>query len=877
VLPFRRIIPITVLLVAGFWCADSALDAFFSPTRTFLTECFHPTVREVSFRGLISLAFLAVGFLWLYSMKFNENIRQALAGSEKRYRTLVQAAPDCIVVHRNSEIIFANQQTLDFFDVPDLEPFLGTTITTFIHPQYHETVFQRQKEVLTTGKKSSPTEIIILHRDGRESIVLVSTALIEYDGQPALLTFFRDISKEMSNRKELAASQERLLLALGAARDGVWDWDITTGEMIYSQSWASMLGYKLEALESDKSTWQTLVHPDDYQRVHSHVQAHISGKTSNYEIEVRLRHHLGHYIWVLDRGKVVERNSEGAPVRMAGTHRDITARKEAELALEIRNRLAEIFLTIEGPDVYTKVLEQVCHATGSPVAMFGTIKQDGSLRVNATLPQSMPIGSFNTTSHATKKKVLPEFFEQCLADKKPVIMNETLDLPNHHFTLSRVLVVPITNGDVVLGLIVLANKVLDFTDSDQSFMESIAGYLAPILQSYINSEMKGTQLRQAQKMEALGALAGGIAHDFNNILQAILGFSTLAQNSAEPDSVIASDLQRVMKATQRGSDLVNRILLFSRREEQIRKPNSLKTIINEAIDLLRPTIPTTIEIRSHLPEEDYLVMADPSQINQVIMNLATNSFHAMENVGGVLEINLDFIGAENTKMMVPEILTGQDTLLLTIRDTGCGIDQDTIERLFDPFFTTKEVGKGTGLGLSVVHGIITSHGGDVVITSEKGIGTVVKAFLPNQDAIDNRPEEMNHPAATVQSGGRILFVDDEEDIALIGKALLERHGYAVTALTDGPAALATLQNQPENFDMVITDLTMPHMTGLQLAQKAATISKDLPFILITGLSEHAETLWEEEPSIKGVVFKPFGEEDLCQTVNQVFAKSQNRS
>jgi len=489
----------------------------------------------------------------------------------------------------------------------------------------------------------------------------------------------------------------------------------------------------------------------------------------------------------------------------------------------------------------------------------------------------MPEGARNELALSYKNTDLPVFFKKCIADKKPVFANDGLDLPNQNFVLTKALAVPITNGDVVIGIIVLANKVQDFSEADQAFMESIANYLFPILQSFITSELKETQLRQAQKMEALGALAGGIAHDFNNILQAILGFTTLAQNSVEPGSLIAGDLQRVMKATQRGSDLVNRILLFSRQEEQIRQPVSFKAIINESVDLLRPTIPATIEIKSRLPEDDYLVMADPSQINQVILNLATNSFHAMENVGGVLEINLDFIPETESELGIPEVLRGHDTLMLSIKDTGCGIDQDSIERLFDPFFTTKEVGKGTGLGLSVVHGIVTNHGGDVEIISEKGIGTVVRVFLPRQKPADKKALETTFSADPVAQSGRILFVDDEEDIVLIGKGLLERHGYHVTTSADGPAALEVLHKQPVDFDLVVTDLTMPRMTGLQLAQKAATISGNLPFVLITGQSEQADNLWEDEPSIKGVVFKPFGEDDLCHTINQVFAESRNRS
>ncbi len=719
------ILPLTV------WTVDSVIDTLLAGGTGFAGFWLHPTSADIISRLLVSLLLLLIGssvFLlgWLKIFRKIPTSQH----DDAQNLALVENSPDNIIIHRNNKILFANKNALDFFGLDSIQPFLNASIFDFIHPQYMDLISQRQKKIVETGRPSDLTEISINMLDKSSRQVSVSSSSISYQGEPALLTFFRDISDQVAIREELLSSRERLQLALDAAQDGVWDWDIPQGKMIYSKIWASMLGYDLDELQTDKSTWLFLIHPEDHARATTLLDAHLRGDIHQYETEVRLRHKNGYYIWVLDRGRVVSRDEHGLPLRMTGTHRNITARKEAELALEIRNRIAEAFLIGEDPSKYQILLETIVKGAECSCGVFATFDEDNSLRVWSVYPKAGSADSFQQPIRIPKLEI-PDFLDPVTQEHRSIILDSPHLMNPLDIEFQTALVVPITNHENIIGLLILGNKVQGFYESDRSLVESLAGYMAPILQSHLTSEMRELQLRQAQKMEALGALAGGIAHDFNNILQAILGFSALAKDDAPADGTIAHDLQKVLKAARRGQDLVQRILLFSRREEQEQHAVDINSIAREAVQLIAPTIPSTIEVRSLLEDKCGQIMADPSQINQIIMNLATNAFHAMETDGGVLEVGLRLLTQGDSEFEVPETLKKMDVVVLWVKDTGCGIDHQEMDRVFDPFFTTKEVGRGTGLGLSVVHGIVVNHGGEVQISSTEGKGTTVRIFLPS--------------------------------------------------------------------------------------------------------------------------------------------------
>jgi PAS domain S-box-containing protein len=375
------------------------------------------------------------------------------------------------------------------------------------------------------------------------------------------------------------------------------------------------------------------------------------------------------------------------------------------------------------------------------------------------------------------------------------------------------------------------------------------------------------QLLQAQKMEAIGTLAGGIAHDFNNILTSVLGYTELVLGDVPKGSQAERDLQEVVKAGRRARDLVSQILTFSRQTRHELKPLDPGPIIKEALKLLRASIPTTIEIKQHMARTEANVLADPTQIHQILINLCTNAAHAMADNGGVLEVTL----AKDTVDSVfasrhPDVKAG-DYLVLAVSDTGHGIAPAIRDRIFDPFFTTKRRGEGTGMGLAVVQGIVTSCGGAITVSSEIGKGSTFRVFLPccSGDADREGAVEVSVP----KGNERILFVDDEPSIVAMAERMLARLGYSVKSTTSSVEALSLFRDGSGEFDLVITDLTMPKLTGEQLAAELIRIRRDIPIIVCTGYSKILTEGGITKPGICAVVTKPLIIHDIAKSIRDV--------
>ena len=385
-----------------------------------------------------------------------------------------------------------------------------------------------------------------------------------------------------------------------------------------------------------------------------------------------------------------------------------------------------------------------------------------------------------------------------------------------------------------------------------------------------------TQLHQAQKMEAIGTLASGIAHDFNNILMAIMGNAEIAEmglNNKPETRLIRQSIDQVLKASNRAKDLVKQILTFSRDSERNRKPMQMHLIIEEVLKLLKVSLPANIEIRQDISLNSDAVMADAGQIHQVIMNLCTNAHHAMKERGGVLEVALKRVDldAGNT-MAYPDLRPGP-YLKLTVKDTGNGIKREVMGRIFDPYFTTKEKGLGTGLGLSVVHRIIRGHGGRITVESELGKGTEFEILLPRIDGLseEDAPVRRKQPSA---GHGRILFVDDEKDLVTMTERYLGTLGYDVSAYTSSSRALETFQANPDGFDLLITDLTMPQISGDELAERVREVRPDIPIVLCTGYSERLTKESAKELGIQAFVMKPFKIRDLAEEIDTIIKSTE---
>jgi PAS domain S-box-containing protein len=400
----------------------------------------------------------------------------------------------------------------------------------------------------------------------------------------------------------------------------------------------------------------------------------------------------------------------------------------------------------------------------------------------------------------------------------------------------------------------------------------VVRYVAVVQDVTYETELED-QLRTAQKMEAIATLAGGIAHDFNNILAAILNNTELALDDLPKDDKLRDHLEIVYQAGCRGKNLVKQILTISRQNTQERIPVLIETVVNECLNLLRASLPSTIEIRKTIKPNLGMVAADPTQLHQVILNICTNAADAMEEQGGgILELRLDETTTVSRSDEIHAGLHPGSYLKLSIRDTGHGMKREILDRIFDPFFTTKAPGKGTGLGLSVAHSIIENHGGLLNVESTPGKGTEFHLFLPKIYCIEQRTT-VNDCLMAANGHEKILFVDDEPALVFAGKKMLEKLGYDVIASTDSRTALQLFLEQPASFDLVITDQTMPHMTGEMLAREILKVRADVPILLCTGnsLTDGARDSVAKSRAIgiKEFMTKPYERVEMSQVIRRM--------
>ncbi|MBU0769060.1 MAG: response regulator, partial [Proteobacteria bacterium] len=375
-----------------------------------------------------------------------------------------------------------------------------------------------------------------------------------------------------------------------------------------------------------------------------------------------------------------------------------------------------------------------------------------------------------------------------------------------------------------------------------------------------------TQLQEAQRMEAIGTLAGGIAHDFNNIIGIILGYSELAVDDVPELNPARRKLEEIRKASLRAKDVVRQLLSFARKSEIKKKPTNLIPIVKESLNFLRSSIPRSIEIRQNIPEDVDSILADPTQMNQVLINLCTNANHAMPE-GGILEVSLQNVELDGDMAVnYPDLKPGR-YVNLTVSDTGQGINLELKDRIFDPYFTTKEIGKGTGMGLSVVHGIVLSHKGAIFVDSEIGHGTTFSLFFKvvKEEAVSELEVDEKLP----EGNEKILLVDDEESIVHVGRLRLERLGYEVETIMNPVEALELFRASPDRFDLVITDMTMPQMNGDQLVKEVLKIHPDMPIILCTGFSEKIDAEKAKTIGVRKYIEKPINSSKFAKIVRKV--------
>jgi PAS domain S-box-containing protein len=571
----------------------------------------------------------------------------------------------------------------------------------------------------------------------------------------------------------------------------------TEGHRLYvSPSYHRVTGWTEDDLQ--RTDWRTRVHPDDLPLVEQTRQANLGGDATTLEHRVRCRD--GRWLWTESRCRPIV-GPDGRVRQLLVWGRDITKRKRAEAEARLAQLAREELITS---------VDGIVWEVDASTFRFTFVSAQAERLLG------YPVREWIANPTFWPDHIHPDDREQAVS----YCLAQTKAKRDHAFDYRMVT----ADGKVVW----LHEAVTVVVENDQP--AKLRGLMVDITER----KLLEAQLRESQKMEAIGQLAGGIAHDFNNILAAILGNAELMHMGPPLSPANTECLAAITGASHRAADLVRQILAFSRHQEHVRLPIRLDTVAREAVKLLRATLPATIELRSSFATPR-TALADASQIHQVIINLCTNAMHAMADRAGVLTVELTELELDAEAARACIGLRPGLHLRLSVSDTGCGMSHATKGRIFEPFFTTKPPGTGTGLGLSVVHGIMRGHEGAITVQSEPGHGTTFQLYFPVAEASAGTPAT-GASAVPRGQGERILFVDDEQSLTQLSNAFLSRLGYQVTALSSPVDALARFRADPTQFDLVITDLNMPVMNGTTLAREMLLLRPGLKIILSTGFS-----------------------------------------
>jgi PAS domain S-box-containing protein len=631
----------------------------------------------------------------------------------------------------------------------------------------------------------------------------------------------RLVAKLEEKNEEVSATHEKLRRLLEHSPAVIYGLRMEGENIIpylVSENVTRLLGFSVSETLSYE-WWFGQLHPEDANQAVASIAETLTKGTSRSEY--RLRHKNGGYRWVEDNRRLVHANA-GNPAELSGVWTDVSERKRLEEDLrrseerfrELAENIQEVFWMTDPAKnqmlyispAYEKIWGRTCeNLYAEPAAWLDAIHSEDRAHVVQAAMTKQASGTYDEQYRIVR----PDGSIRWIHDRASPVRDAT--------------------GEVC----------------------RIAGVAEDITERRLLEE----QFRQVQKMEAIGTLAGGIAHDFNNILAVIGGHTELLKMSLSQDPESMDGLEAVALATRRATNLVRQILTFSRQQEIHRQAIVLCPVIEEAVKFLRATIPTTIEIQVSISPDTPVVLADATQIHQVLMNLGTNAWHAMKDRPGILEVKAESFDVDQDLADAKPRLHPGKYARVSIKDNGKGMSPATLDRIFEPFFTTKAVGEGTGLGLAVVHGIMQSHEGLVSVYSQPGQGTLFHLYFPAH-ASAAATAVANQAAVPTGAGQRILYVDDEMPLVRLGKKILERLGYLVEPHTSVTEALALVRADPRRFHLVVTDQTMPGMTGVEFARELTRIRPDLPIVLTTGYTGNLDLEHLREVGVHELLLKP---------------------
>jgi PAS domain S-box-containing protein len=668
--------------------------------------------------------------------------------------------------------------------------------------------------------------------EGGESrhLVVTATPLVDAAGVElgAAVTWV-DATEQRQAEQALEASRSRLGLAVDAAQQGLYDLDLRTGKVAVSDRYALMLGYDPADFVETNARWIERMHPDDRAVTLRRFDDYLGGRGDRFEAEFRLRTRTGSWRWILSLGKVVERDGEGRPLRVMGTHTDVTRRKRAE---EDRDRLAQAIEQAGEMVMITDREGKIQYVNPAFESITGYPRSE----VLGATPRVLKSGEHDQAFY-------DDFWSRLTAGE----------------TIRTTFVNRRKAGDLYTQAAVIS----PFRDRGGS----VVGYVTVARDVTRERELED-QLREADKLRALGQLAGGVAHDFNNELTVVLANTRMGREALdEADRELHEEaLREIHDAAHRASDLTESLLTFARKSPMKRRPLELGELLGDVAGTLRRVLPETIEVETRIPGSGPVVLADPGVVGQVLLNLATNARDAMPD-GGRLTLTLD-------QARVPRHLTAVRSATgpharLTVSDTGVGISDRELERIFEPFYTTKEPGEGTGLGLAMVYALLEQAEAFVDVSSTRGRGTSFRLYLPLSDQeVETEAAGREVPEPGRGNGEMVLLAEDEEALRTAARKMLERAGYRVAEARDGVEAWEVFQERGAEVDLVLSDLVMPRRGGQDLLQAIHRASPATPLILTSG---HARSPVAENGEALDYVFflpKPWSGEDLLHVVRQ---------
>jgi PAS domain S-box-containing protein len=903
----------------------------------------------------------------------------AIQKSEERYRRIVSAVTDYIYkVHVEEGRMVRTEHS------PACEAVTGYTVEEFDADPYlwftmvaeadREKVRKFFREVLT-GEHEGPIEHRIYRKDGSMRWV-VNIPVIHRNGAGEVISYdgvVSDITQRKNAEEALKESEERWQFALEGAGDGVWDWDLRTNKFFRSRRWKEMLGYEDDEIGDSPDEWMKLIHPDEQDKCDGELDRHLSGRASVYMSEHRYRCKDGTYKWILDRGKIIQWDHDGNPVRIIGTHADITERKRAEEALK---ESEERFRTLQeasfgGISIHDKGVILDCNQgladmTGySPDELIGMnslnliapawrdhvlqqmtigyeklydvegIRKDGSVYPLEIRGRNIPyhgrmvrVTEFRDITErkraAEALRVSEERFRSLIQnssdiivmlDRNGLIIYESPSVesilqyrPGHLMGRTPLDFIHPADREVVTASL---NKVYEGTNlgipaefrfrrADGTWIDLEAlgknlldfpGINGIVITARDVTDRKKSErsrlemerrLLHAQKLESLGVMAGGIAHDFNNLLMAILGNLDLALLDLSEVSRSRPFISQALLAARRAADLTNQMLAYSGKGTFDLKTFGMSELVEEMARLLKASISKTVTLSLQLDKNLPMIMADPGQIQQIAMNLIVNAAEAIGGDPGIVTITTGLKECDEKYFLdsrLKEKPPEGDYVFLEVKDTGCGMDKETQERLFDPFFTTKFTGRG--LGMAAVLGIVSGHKGAILVESERGRGTTIRVLFPAADKSESLAEEEKEPAAGVSetelgpsSQGMILVVDDEEMVLELCKDMVECFGFIALTAADGEHAVEVFQRHADKIDCVILDLTMPNKDGMATFNELRDIRSDVQVIISTGYDEHEVTQRFKGKGLAGFIKKPYQLDKLKKELQRVLKNKE---